>query len=174
STGHFSAKCNYCKKFWTRSHSHQLEEHLANNCKKSPELTEQRKLTDWFESTNIPPQKEASIIRALVHVFTCCGISFSIIENPFFIKFFYEMRLGYVPPSRELLGSRLLNQETARMNEKVKKIIEDSENLMLVIDGWTSPNGEFLANEITNIIGKIGSSKVTALVTDNTANYVKT
>ncbi|GET59103.1 ribonuclease H-like domain-containing protein [Rhizophagus irregularis DAOM 181602=DAOM 197198] len=74
---------------------------------------------------------KASITRALVRVFTCCGISFSIIENPFFIKFLHEMRPGYMPPSRELFGSRLLNQEIARVNEKVKKIIEDSKNLTL-------------------------------------------
>ncbi|UZO23710.1 uncharacterized protein OCT59_016041 [Rhizophagus irregularis] len=41
------------------------------------------------------------------------------------------MRPGYMPSSRELLGGRLLNQEMARVNEKVKKIIEDSENLTL-------------------------------------------
>ncbi|PKC52810.1 hypothetical protein RhiirA1_480624 [Rhizophagus irregularis] len=104
---------------------------LSENNKKRKIQTEQRKLTDWFESTNIPPQKEASITRALVRVFTCCGISFSIIENPFFIKFLHEMRPGYMPPSRELFGSRLLNQEIARVNEKVKKIIEDSKNLTL-------------------------------------------
>jgi hypothetical protein len=33
--------------------------------------------------------------------------------------------------------------------------------------------GEFLASEIANIIGKISSKKVTALVTDNAANCVK-
>lgn len=38
SAGYFSAKCNYCKKFWTQGHPHQLEKHLANDCKESPEL----------------------------------------------------------------------------------------------------------------------------------------
>ncbi|GET54841.1 ribonuclease H-like domain-containing protein [Rhizophagus irregularis DAOM 181602=DAOM 197198] len=177
------------------------EEHLTNNCKEYPELVyafylgvvssrdfgsedasipspennkkrkiqvEQRELTDWFESAKIIPQKEASITRAL-----------------------------------ELLSGRFLNQETARINKKVKKIIEDSENLTLAIDGWTSLSGasiynyiiltpdreqylyslndyssdhhteEFLPSEITNIIGKIGSKKIIALVTDNAANCVK-
>ena len=164
SAGHFSAKCNYCKNFWPRGHPHQLEEHLANNCKECPEIVQafylgvvssrdfgsedtaiplsehnkkrkiqadQRELTDWFESAKITPQKEASITQALVRVFTCCGIPFSIVENPFFIEFLHEMRPGYVPPSRELLSGRLLNQETARINKKVKKIIDDSENLTL-------------------------------------------
>jgi hypothetical protein len=88
-------------------------------------------LTDWFESTNINPQKKASIIRALVRAFICCGIPFSIIENPFFIEFLHEMRPGYEPPTSELLSGRLLNQETARINDKIKEIIKYSENLTL-------------------------------------------
>ncbi|CAB4479466.1 unnamed protein product [Rhizophagus irregularis] len=101
------------------------------NNKKRKIQVEQRELTDWFESAKITSQKEASITRALVCAFTCCGISFSIIENPFFIEFLHEMRPGYVPPSCELLSGRFLNQEMARINKKVKKIIEDSENLTL-------------------------------------------
>jgi hypothetical protein len=41
------------------------------------------------------------------------------------------MRPGYVLPSRELLSSRLLDQETARINKKINKVIEASENLTL-------------------------------------------
>ncbi|POG58570.1 hypothetical protein GLOIN_2v1488490 [Rhizophagus irregularis DAOM 181602=DAOM 197198] len=48
------------------------------------------------------------------------------------------MRPEYVPPSRELLSGRFLNQKTARINKKIKKIIEDFENLTLAIDGWTN------------------------------------
>jgi hypothetical protein len=92
---------------------------------------DQRELTDWFESTNINSQKKASITRALVHAFICCGIPFSIIENPFFIEFLHEMRPGYEPLISELLSGRLLNQETARINDKIKEIIKNSENLTL-------------------------------------------
>jgi hypothetical protein len=166
SAGHFSAKCNYCMQFWPRGHPNKLEAHLANNCKKVPEIvrsfylgvvssrnfgeeeddtttsennnkkrkiqdSNQRELTDWYESTNVPPQKVASITRALVRAFVCCGISFSIIENPFFIEFLREMRPGYEPPSAELLSSRLLDQEVAKINKKVKKIIKQTDNLTL-------------------------------------------
>jgi hypothetical protein len=165
SAGHFSAKCNYCKKFWARGHPNELESHLANNCRESPEFVrsfyldfvasqdfgeeedtavllsenkkkrkvqaEQREITDWFDHDDISPQKAASITCALVRAFTSCGISFSIIENPFFIEFLYKMRPGYVPPSHELLSGRLLDQETARINKKINKVIEASENLTL-------------------------------------------
>ncbi|EXX63807.1 hypothetical protein RirG_148840 [Rhizophagus irregularis DAOM 197198w] len=137
SAGHFSAKCNYCRTYWPRDHPNELEDHLANNCRKVPELVhsfylgvvsaqnfgredtfsspenskkrktqvDQRELTHWFKSTNINSQKKASITRALVHTFICCGILFSIIENPFFIEFLHEMRPGYEPPTSELLSS---------------------------------------------------------------------
>ncbi|PKY61355.1 hypothetical protein RhiirA4_449830, partial [Rhizophagus irregularis] len=102
-----------------------------NSNKKRKTQVDQRELTDWFESTNINSQKKASITRALVRAFICCGIPFSIIENPFFIEFLHEMRPGYEPPTSELLSGRLLNQETARINDKIKEIIKNSENLTL-------------------------------------------
>ena len=34
SPDHFSAKCKYCQFNWTRGNPNELEEHLANNCKK--------------------------------------------------------------------------------------------------------------------------------------------
>jgi hypothetical protein len=164
SPGHFSAKCNYCKNVWTRGHVHELEDHLANKCKESPEIvssfylgvitsrdfgdqddtvplseknkkrktqSNQRELTDWFDSTDLPSQKAASITRSLVRVFACCGISFSIVESPFFIEFLHEMRPGYVSPSRDVLSGRLLSQETSRINEKVNNVIKNSQNLTL-------------------------------------------
>ncbi|CAB5377283.1 unnamed protein product [Rhizophagus irregularis] len=210
SAGHFSAKCNYCRTYWPRGHPNELEDHLANNCREVPELVhsfylgvDQQELTDWFESTNINSQKKASITRALMRAFICCGIQFSIIENPFFIEFLHETRPGYEPPTSKLLSGRLLNQETARINDKIKEIIKNSENLTLALDGWTNPNGvsvynyviltpdqeqyfyalhnysgdhhtgDFLASQITDIIKKIGPEKVSALVTDNAANCVK-
>ncbi|CAB4475494.1 unnamed protein product [Rhizophagus irregularis] len=171
SAGHFSAKfyAFYLGVVSSRDFgSEDASIPSPENNKKRKIQVEQRELTDWFESAKIIPQKEASITRAL-----------------------------------ELLSGRFLNQETARINKKVKKIIEDSENLTLAIDGWTSLSGasiynyiiltpdreqylyslndyssdhhteEFLPSEITNIIGKIGSKKITALVTDNAANCVK-
>ena len=41
------------------------------------------------------------------------------------------MRLGYKPPTSKLLSDRLLNQETVRINDKIKEIIKNSENLTL-------------------------------------------
>ena len=162
SAGHFSAKCTYCEKYWSRGTPNELEVHLANNCKEAPEPirsyyldavcarsfekedafsnkkrktqnSNQRELTEWYDSTTLPTSKISSITRSLARAFICCGIPFSIIQNPFFLEFLYEMRPGYEPPTDELLSGRLLSEETSRINKKVDKIIKESNNLTLGI-----------------------------------------
>ncbi|CAB5373967.1 unnamed protein product [Rhizophagus irregularis] len=51
----------------------------------------------------------------------------------------------------------------------------DREQYLYSLNDYSSDHHteEFLPSEITNIIGKIGSKKITALVTDNAANCVK-
>ncbi|GBC53617.1 ribonuclease H-like domain-containing protein [Rhizophagus irregularis DAOM 181602=DAOM 197198] len=177
---------------------------LSNsNKKRKTQNLDQREITEWCEPTTLPSSKIASITRALLRAFVCCGIPFSVIQNPFFIEFLNEIRPGYEPPTDELLSGRLLSEETSRINKKVDVIIKNSSNLTLALDGWTSPTGtsiynyiiltpdreqylyalhdyssdhhtgEFLANGIADVIEKIGPKKITALVTDNAANCVK-
>jgi len=86
---------------------------------------------DWFEPETILPSKSASITCALVRAFVCCGISFSIIKNPFFLEFLREMKPGYVPPTSELLSGRYLNQEIAKINKNIDEIIKKSDILIL-------------------------------------------
>ncbi|RIA85410.1 hypothetical protein C1645_741603 [Glomus cerebriforme] len=44
------------------------------------------------------------------------------------------MKLGYMSSSYDILNSRLLNQEILRINEKINKVIKNSENLTLEHD----------------------------------------
>jgi hypothetical protein len=163
SAGHFSAKCNYCAKYWSRGTPNELEAHLANDCKevsesirsfylgvvsarnfgnedtstpsplenKKRKTSNQRELTEWYEQTNLSPSKTTSITRALVRAFVCCGIPFSVIQNPFFLEFLHEMKPGYEPPTDELLSGRLLSEEASRVNKKIDKVIKNSTNLTL-------------------------------------------
>ncbi|CAG8854860.1 44269_t:CDS:2, partial [Gigaspora margarita] len=129
-----------------------------------------------------------------------CGISFSIIENPFFIDLLYNLCPNYQPPSREVLSGRLLDQEYSRVTIKREVILNESENLTIALDGWTSPSGnsiynfiiltpthnkflyslkdfsmdshtaEFLAEKIDTVLNEIGNDKFAAIVTDNASN----
>ena len=93
----------------------------------------QLEIEDFYESRNLPESKVESINKALVRAFVCCGISFSVIDNPFFRELLYQLRPNYTPPSRKLLSGRLLDQETARINQVIDKELENSENLTLGI-----------------------------------------
>ncbi|CAB4404540.1 unnamed protein product [Rhizophagus irregularis] len=163
SASHFLAKCNYCRTYWPRGHPNKLEDHLANNCREVPELVHSFYL-------------DASITRALVRAFICCGIPFSIIENPFFIEFLHEMRLGYEPLTSELLS--VLDGWTNPNGVSVYNYViltPDREQYLYALYDYSGDHhtGDFLASQITDIIKKIGSEKVSALVTDNAANCVK-
>jgi hypothetical protein len=156
SAGHFSAKCNFCHKNWPRAYVNGLQNHLANECDSCPDdiqnywlefivekdslddmIAKRRKVTvqtgidDYFEGRELPKSKITAINQALIRAFVCCGISFSIIENPFFIELLHQLRPNYNPPNRRVLSESLLNQETARVNKIIKKELDNSTNLTL-------------------------------------------
>jgi len=93
-----------------------------------------------------------------------------------------------------------LDNEIAKVNNKVDEIIEFANNITISLDGWTAPDGssiwsfvistlsrqeylyelqdyseqshtaEFLANQIELVINRIGRKKILAIVSDNGAN----
>jgi replicative superfamily II helicase len=126
----------------------------------------------------------------------------SLISNPFFINALKNLNPNYDIPSRKTLFGRLLDNEVAKVNNKVDEIIEFTNNITIGLDGWTAPDGssiwnfiiltpsqeeylyelgnysdqshtaEFLANQIESVINRIGSKKIIAIVSDNGANVV--
>ncbi|CAG8822959.1 35297_t:CDS:2 [Gigaspora margarita] len=127
-------------------------------------------------------------------------IPFDVIENPFIIDMFKEILSAYNPPSRGTLSGRLLDEEVAQINCAINKEIDKADHLTLALDGWTlstmesnynyivttntqkeylivlkdyssnSHTDEFLINEISNIVEKLGSDKFAAIVTDMVSN----
>ena len=158
SAGHFSGECNFCHQKWARAYVNELQNHLANGCNDCPEeiqnywleiiiakdlddddmVSNKRKkvkgqtgIEDYYERRELSESKIAAINQALVRAFVCCGISFSVIDNPFFQELLYQLRPNYNPPNRKVLSDTLLNQETARVNKAVKKELESSKNLTI-------------------------------------------
>ena len=160
SSGHFSAKCNYCKTFTIRGRPNELRIHLAKNCKKCPDeirlkyLTiiladnneenqnaesfnkrcrvEQTTLDDhWDDDTEIPKYRQKIIDRTWLKAFISCGIPFSVIENPFFIDAIKSFRSLYNPPSRNILSGNLLDYEVIKIDSKVNNILKNMDNLTL-------------------------------------------
>jgi hypothetical protein len=91
----------------------------------------QQGIEDFYENKELPESKVQAINNALIRAFVCCGISFSVVDNPFFRELLYQLRPNYKPPSRKILSGSMLNQETAIVNRKVKKELENTNNLTL-------------------------------------------
>ena len=152
--GKYKATCKYCNFSWSRGDVSKLEEHLANHCSDAPASTvrnyltkvleredkankkrrvedNQLTMTDYHDSTKIPSARVTRINRALAKFFVACGISFQIVEHPFFVNFVKELNSAYELPTREFLSDQLLERELATVNLSVTSIIENGTNLTL-------------------------------------------
>jgi hypothetical protein len=153
-----------------------------------------------FEKIKLNESRVREIDSILLKTFVCCNIAFNIVENPFFIELLKALCTGYNPPSRRKLATELLEKEVIRINLKIEKVLNNTLNLTLAIDGWTSPTGRsfwnfviltptrqeylysiqdlseekhtgnFLAEEILKVINSIGIKKFAAIITDNGPN----
>ena len=79
----------------------------------------------------LPKGKSDRIDKALTRFFICCGVSFRIVESPFFLDFLQELNSSYEPPSRDVLANHLLEEELGYVSSKVSKELETSKDLTL-------------------------------------------
>lgn len=154
-SGKFAASCKYCDAKWNRGDVPKLEEHLSNHCKTAPAAVVRKYMTkvlerqdkfpskkrklergqqsmdDYHDSTELCESRITRINRALIKFFVACGISFRVVEHPFFINLTKELNAGYDPPTREYLSGQLLERELAQVNSKIKSEIEKESHLTL-------------------------------------------
>jgi hypothetical protein len=158
--GHYSATCFNCERTWARGKPAKLKAHLANQCIQCPlniqkywqeklaaeknkytrsqkttisqTSLQQQSITNHFRSNKeLPPVLSEQIDHSLLKAWVMAGIPFEVIENPFIVDFIHDLNPGYVPPSRITLSNRLLDQEISRVNLKIEKELEVSDNLTL-------------------------------------------
>jgi len=153
-SGKFTASCKYCDTQWKRGEVPKLEEHLSNHCQSAPAAVVRKYMTnimerqdkpnkkrklergqqsmdDYHDSTELCENRITRINRALVKFFIACGISFRVVEHPFFINLTKELNAGYDPPTREHLSGQMLERELAQVNSKIKSEIEKETHLTL-------------------------------------------
>ena len=102
----------------------------------------QKKITASFESIEIENSKVKRINHALMRLFVCCGIPFSIVSNPFFIDFVKSLCPAYELPNRVTFAGSWVNQELATVATIIYDEAQSSTNITLSIDGWAGPNGQ--------------------------------
>jgi len=81
--------------------------------------------------TKLPKGKEEKIDHSLIKAFTYAGISWCIIEHPFFRDLLKELNPAYESPTREHLAGCLLEKEMLIVNNKINRDLEQQENLTL-------------------------------------------
>ena len=108
----------------------ERQDKLPSNKKRKVE-SGQQSMDDYHDSTELCEGRITRINRALIKFFVACGISFRIVEHPFFINLIKELNAGYDTPSREYLANQLLARELAQVNSKIKSVIEKETNLTL-------------------------------------------
>lgn len=154
-SGKFAASCKYCNVTWPRGEISRLEEHLSNHCERAPATVvrkymtkvmerqdkskkrkvsdSQRTMDDYHDSTELNESRYTRINRSLIKFFVACGISFRVVEHPFFVNFIKELNAAYNPPTIEILVNQLMERELAFVNHKIKSELEVETNLTL---GW--------------------------------------
>ncbi|CAB4484043.1 unnamed protein product [Rhizophagus irregularis] len=171
SRGYYAATCSFCEYYWATAKPLRLKKHIAYNCQKVDSDTKIKVLmlllidqedsdeninstsmtrrktsqTDVDEDNeNFPTSldKEIQISKALVKLFVCCNLPFSLIEHPFFQEFMKVLHATYTLSTRWILSNTFLAQEIARIDVKVSRIIENEINLTIAFDGWTNSSGQ--------------------------------
>lgn len=124
------------------------------------------------------------------------GISLRLVESRCF-KDMFDPEIADALPNSKTLSGRLLDQQYENSSKRLNEILEESENLTLVSDGWTNNRGDHIvnfcikspghktffhssintsgssqnavevANCIINVIERIGPKKFSSVITDN-------
>ena len=137
---HLASHCDKCPENVSHEFAKEVaneeilddDEQIQNKDTKCVKVNQkQTNIYQHYDSTKITNSKQKEIDNALIKAFVCCNIAFAIIENPFFMDLLKMLCGGYIIPSRKKLGIELLEQELARTNLKVQKILEVTNNLTL-------------------------------------------
>ncbi|CAG8545316.1 3859_t:CDS:2, partial [Racocetra fulgida] len=155
-SGHRSVSCK-CGVFWKRGRPSALERHILVECKevepqvkeavrnmveaRERELTQnkrkrkatedQQDIDNYFESLALSNEQKANFDIALIKLFVCGGLSWRLVEHPFFVEFVQQLRPSYSPPLRKALANTLLDNEVMRVHTKIYNMLEKEKNLTL-------------------------------------------
>lgn len=92
---------------------------------------DQLNLNNFVENLELSKERKEAIDTSLIRAFVCCGLSWRLIEHPFFIEFLRQLRLNYNPPDRKTLVESFLTQEIVRVSVKLYRLLDNENNLTL-------------------------------------------
>lgn len=98
---------------------------------KKRKVGNQQLITKYGEADTIEPAKQQMCDNAVAKFFICCGVSFRLVEHPFFINMVKSLCLGYVPPSAYTLSEDFLYKELANVVVDQNLVLKRTKNLTL-------------------------------------------
>ena len=140
---HKGAQCVFCFLSWKRGKPTDMKAHLALKCpmvNHNVKLEYLRTISSEDLEQTIQNQSDdndnniadtAKINKALVRLFVCCGIPFSIVDSPFFQDFVKSLCYKYELPGRTTLSGNYLDAEIANITLKVEEELRFLKNLTL-------------------------------------------
>jgi hypothetical protein len=91
----------------------------------------QQSITKYGQSNSIEPSRQQICNRTVAKFFICCGISFRLVEHPFFIDMVKSLCLGFNPPSAHALSNDFLYTELANIVVDQHLLLKRTKNLTL-------------------------------------------
>lgn len=62
----------------------------------------------------------------------------SLVENPYWKKFFAAIRPAFKPPNRQMMSNTLLEEVYAETSCKVQEVTANAASVGLLCDGWSN------------------------------------
>src|SRR4051812_23719465 len=90
---------------------------------------DQTNLEDFYKNSDLSKERKEDIDTALIKAFVCCGLPWHLVEHPFIIELFKQLRSSYSLPDRKKLADTMLTQEILRVNIKLHRLFEEESNL---------------------------------------------
>jgi hypothetical protein len=94
------------------------------------------------------PKEQNSLEQSFARAVYATGSPFSMVENSHWINFFKQLRPSFHLPTRKVLSNSLLDEESERVSNDVRSMLQTSEGIALITDGWTSVNQDPIINFI--------------------------
>jgi hypothetical protein len=158
--GHYVATCLACNQTFRSGKTVIMEKHIISHCSKVDNsvreaviymverqvslsnLTgterknnqvenDQSTLDEFYENSDLIKERKEAIDKALVKAFVCCGLPWHLIDHPFIIELFKQLRPNYNPSDRRTLTDTLLTEEILWVSVKCYNLLDDESNLTL-------------------------------------------
>jgi len=135
---HLANECLSCpeeiSRYWCEKVANR-QTNYTRNSKSLPFLpnnSTQTQITNHYSSDqSLPKSVVDRLDKKILKAWVMAGIPFNVIENPFVLDLFKDLRPGYSPPSRTTLSERLIDEKHSWVNMVIYRELEQSDHLTL-------------------------------------------